>query len=56
VGLILRYIPTTTLVKQESHACILLRGKASPEVANTYVERPTFDPDRRMPFRVAMKQ
>jgi ectoine hydroxylase-related dioxygenase (phytanoyl-CoA dioxygenase family) len=51
VGLTLRYIPTSTLVKIENHRCILLRGEATPGVANQYAERPKFVEGEHMPFK-----
>ena len=51
VGLTLRYIPTTTLVKNEKHENVLLRGKAAPGVANLYAARPQFVAGEHMPFR-----
>lgn len=50
VGLTLRYIPTTTLVKNEDHENILLRGQAAPGVANRYAARPKFVEGEHMPF------
>lgn len=51
VGLTLRYIPTSTWVKNENHASLLLRGEAAPGVANTYAPRPHFIPGEHMPFQ-----
>ena len=51
IGLTLRYIPTSTWVKRETHASIFLRGEIDPKVNNLYAERPTFDPAVHMPFR-----
>jgi ectoine hydroxylase-related dioxygenase (phytanoyl-CoA dioxygenase family) len=51
VGLTLRYIPTTTLVKNGDHANVLLRGDATPGVNNLYVERPRYVPGETMPFK-----
>jgi len=51
VGLTLRYIPTSTWVKNENHASLLLRGAAAPGVANTYAPRPRFSPGEHMPFQ-----
>ncbi len=53
VGLTLRYIPTTTLVKIEGHENLLLRGNAVPAVANAYAARPHFVAGEHMPFRGA---
>ncbi len=51
VGLTLRYIPTTTRVtKEEGHKCILLRGKAMPDVPNHYAARPKYVAGEHMPF------
>lgn len=51
IGLTLRYIPTTTLVEQEHHENILLRGNASPAIKNVYAKRPVFLDGGHMPFR-----
>ena len=53
VGLTLRYIPTSTLVKKPAgeHQNLLLRGEAVPGVKNAYAERPTFVEGEHMPFR-----
>jgi ectoine hydroxylase-related dioxygenase (phytanoyl-CoA dioxygenase family) len=51
IGLTLRYIPTSTWVKRETHANIFLRGEKHSAVDNLYAERPCFDPDAHMPFR-----
>ncbi len=51
VGLTLRYIPTSTWVKTEDHACVLLRGAAAPGVMNVYAEQPRFIPGDHMPFK-----
>jgi len=51
VGLTLRYIPTTTLVKNEGHENILLRGQAASTVKNLYAARPQFIPGEHMPFQ-----
>lgn len=51
VGLTLRYIPTTTLVKNEKHESILLRGQAAAGVNNQYAARPKFVVDEHMPFQ-----
>ncbi len=51
VGLTLRYIPTTTLVKNEQHENVLLRGKAAPHVRNRYAARPSFVAGEHMPFQ-----
>lgn len=51
VGLTLRYVPTTTLVKIDKHENILLRGQAAPTVANLYAKRPTFVSGEHMPFQ-----
>lgn len=51
IGLTLRYIPTTTWVKNEAHQSILLRGRADSNVANAYAERPIYNPDAHMSFR-----
>ena len=50
IGLTLRYIPTSTWVKRETHANILLRGEKDAGVGNLYAERPAFDPQQHMPF------
>lgn len=50
VGLTLRYIPTSTWVNREDHENILVRGKASPDVANVYAARPRYVPGETMPF------
>jgi len=49
--LTLRYIPTTTLVKNEEHDNILLRGNPAPQINNRYVQRPTFVVGEHMPFQ-----
>ena len=51
VGLTLRYIPTTTWVKRETHENILLRGQSSPNVKNFYAQRPQYISGKHMPFR-----
>ena len=51
IGLTLRYIPTSTRVKRETHASIHLRGEKDASADNLYAERPAFDPDEHMPFR-----
>ena len=51
IGLTLRYIPTSTWVKREEHASILLRGQADPGVNNTYTQRPRYVEGDHMPFR-----
>ena len=51
VGLTLRYIPTSTLVKREGPECILLCGEAHPAVENLYATRLTYVPGKHMPFR-----
>ena len=51
IGLTLRYIPTTTWVKRETHASIFLRGDKDRSVNNLYAERPLFDAEAHMPFR-----
>lgn len=51
VGLTLRYIPTTTWVKNEDHENILLRGEKADGVQNTYTERPQFVVGEHMPFK-----
>ena len=51
IGLTLRYIPTTTWVKRDTHASIHLRGEKAPGVDNLYAERPIFNPDEHMPFQ-----
>jgi ectoine hydroxylase-related dioxygenase (phytanoyl-CoA dioxygenase family) len=51
VGLTLRYIPTSTWVKRETHENILLRGQPAPGVANRYATKPRFIPGEHMPFR-----
>jgi phytanoyl-CoA hydroxylase len=51
IGLTLRYIPTSTWVKNEKHANVLLRGNKNPNVANLYAERPVFNPEEHMPFQ-----
>lgn len=53
VGLTLRYISTTTWVKNkyENHENILLRGKSSPNVKNVYAQRPRYISGKHMPFR-----
>ena len=51
IGLTLRYIPTSTWVKRDTHANIHLRGEKAPDVQNLYAERPVFDPEAHMPFR-----
>jgi len=51
VGLTLRYIPTTTWVKNEDHENILLRGEKAESVQNTYTERPQFVAGEHMPFK-----
>jgi len=51
IGLTLRYVPTTTLVRKERHENLLLRGDAAPGVDNVYAERPRFVEDEHMPFR-----
>lgn len=50
VGLTLRYIPTSTHVTAADHECMLLRGRPTKGVANTYVPRPHFDADQHMRF------
>jgi phytanoyl-CoA hydroxylase len=50
VGLTLRYIPTTTLVKKDNHQNVLLRGKADPSVDNAYADRPDYQMGEHMPF------
>lgn len=51
VGLTLRYIPTTTWVKNEDHENILLRGEKAEGVQNTYTERPQFVAGEHMLFK-----
>lgn len=51
VGLTLRYIPTSTLVKNETHESILLRGQPQRGIDNRYAARPKFVPGEHMPFR-----
>ena len=51
IGLTLRYIPTTTWVKRETHASIFLRGEKDPSVNNLYAEQPLFDAEAHMSFR-----
>lgn len=51
IGLTLRYIPTSTWVKYEDHANILVRGEKDASVNNLYAKRPTFNPAEHMPFR-----
>jgi phytanoyl-CoA hydroxylase len=50
IGLTIRYIPTSTLVKIEGHRSILLRGVADPRVKNEYVKRAIFIPEHHMKF------
>ena len=51
VGLTLRYVPTTTLVKKENHENLPLRGSLAPGVHNVYIERPRFVEGEHLPFR-----
>lgn len=51
IGLTLRYIPTSTWVKNEEHASIFLRGEKVAGVNNLYAGKPAFDPAEHMPFR-----
>jgi len=51
IGLTLRYIPTSTLVKIEGHNSILLRGDADSNVGNNYAKRPVFDTENHMKFK-----
>lgn len=51
IGLTLRYIPTSTWVKRETHANIFLRGELASGVNNLYAERPVFSSEAHMPFR-----
>jgi len=51
VGLTLRYIPTTTWVKNEGHENILLRGEKVDGVQNVYADRPQFVAGEHMPFK-----
>ena len=51
VGLTLRYIPPTTLVKRKDHANILFRGSPASGVENLYANRPVFDANQHMAFR-----
>lgn len=51
IGLTLRYIPTTTWVKRDTHASILLRGSKADGVKNLYAVRPVFDSGEHMPFK-----
>jgi phytanoyl-CoA hydroxylase len=49
-GLTIRYIPTSTRIAAARWpGAFLLRGRAVPGI-NEYLERPTFDPARHMPF------
>ncbi len=50
IGLTLRYVPTTTLVKKDDHENMLLRGKPAPGVANAYARRPTYVDGKHMSF------
>lgn len=51
MGLTIRYIPTSTRIKQQDHPCtFLLRGEAVPGI-NTYFPRPRYVPGEHMPFR-----
>lgn len=51
-GLTIRYVPTTTEIgPNNQQACFLLQGSATDGVANTYLERPKYDPARHMPFK-----
>lgn len=50
IGLTIRYIPTSTLVKIEGHRCILLRGESDAKVMNKYENRPIFNPQKHMKF------
>lgn len=51
IGLTLRYIPTSTWVKRETHASIFLRGEKDASVNNLYADRPSYDSAVHMPFR-----
>jgi phytanoyl-CoA hydroxylase len=51
IGLTLRYIPTSTWVKRDTHANILLRGHKDESVDNRWAERPSFNPEEHMSFR-----
>ena len=50
IGLTLRYIPTSTRVKNADHANILFRGQPAPGVDNRYAVRPRFVAGEHMPF------
>ncbi len=50
IGLTIRYIPTSTLVKIEGHRNILLRGVTDPKVENKFAKRPIFKPEHHMKF------
>lgn len=50
IGLTIRYIPTSTLVKIEGHRCILLKGEIDAKVKNNYKNRPVFNPQNHMKF------
>lgn len=50
IGLTLRYIPTTTWVKNEDHSNILLRGEKVEGVNNLYADRPVYHEGEHMPF------
>lgn len=51
VGLTLRYIPTSTWVKNEDHENILLRGDKVAGVQNVWADRPRFVKGEHMPFK-----
>lgn len=50
IGLTIRYIPTSTLVKIEGHRCILLQGEIEAKVKNIYEKSPVFNPENHMKF------
>ncbi len=53
VGLTLRYIPTTTLVKREGHENILFRGDAKVGVDNLYAPKAKYLAGEHMSFKGA---
>jgi len=53
VGLTLRYIPTSTLVKRDGHENILFRGKAKAGIKNLYAPKPSYVAGEHMNFKGA---
>ena len=51
IGLTVRYILTSTLVKIEGHRCILLQGESDVKVKNNYENYPAFDSQNHMKFK-----